>query len=192
MTKFNDLLPAVQQRAIDANRYINVDSIDWYESTIECWTEKLEAMGFTNVVINFTGFCSQGDGASFTSGEINIEKVLRHLRVFSKYRRYIPSDTMDYYIKVSRISSMYYHEKTVMVDDFIHYTNTENQTNKLYEIIELIRALVLEKSKEIYKDLNQDYDYLTDDAQVKETLLVNEYDFDSCTGEIVDASWDHE
>lgn len=192
MTKFNELSPEIQQRALDQYRYINVDDTGWDEPTIEYWVETLEAIGFTNVIINYSGFCSQGDGASFTSGEMNIEKLLRHLRVYSKYRRYVPSDYMDYYIKVSRISSMYYHENTVMVDDFIHYTNTENQTNKLYEIIELIRALVLEKSKEIYKDLNQDYDYLTDDAQVKETLLVNEYDFDACTGEIVDASWDHE
>ena len=184
MTKFNELSPEIQQRALDQYRYINVDDTGWDEPTIEYWVEKLEAMGFTNVVINFTGFSSQGDGASFTSGEINIEKVLRHLRVFSKYRRYIPSDNMDYYIKVSRTSSMYYHEKTVTVDDFIHYTNTENQTNKLYEIIELIRELVKEKSREIYKDLQQDFDYLTEDAQVRETLLINEYDFDE-NGRIV-------
>ena len=184
MTKFNELSPAIQQRALDEYRYINVDDTDWYESTIECWTEKLEAMGFTSVDISFSGFSSQGDGASFTSGEMNIEKVLRHLRVYSKYRRYVPSDYMDYYIKVSRISSMYYHEKSVMVDDFIHYTNTENQTNKLYEIIGLIRDLVKEKSREIYNDLQQDFDYLIEDAQVRETLLINEYDFDE-NGRIV-------
>lgn len=79
---------------------------------------------------------------------------------------------------------MYYHENTVIVDDFIRYTNTENQTNKLYEIIELIRELVKEKSREIYKDLQQDFDYLTEDAQVRETLLANEYDFDE-NGRIV-------
>ena len=178
MTKFNELSQEIQQRALEEYRYINVEDTGWDEPTIEYWVETLENIGFTDVIINYTGFYSQGDGASFTSGEMDIEKVLRHLRVYSKYRRYVPSDYMDYYIKVSRISSMYYHENTVMVDDFIRYTDTENQTNKLYEIIELIRELVKEKSREIYKDLQQDFDYLTEDAQVRETLLINEYDFD--------------
>jgi hypothetical protein len=39
---------------------------DWYD--YELWGQALEQVGFTNAEINFTGFWSQGDGASFTSG----------------------------------------------------------------------------------------------------------------------------
>lgn len=99
MTKFNELSTEIQQRSLDQYRYINVEDTGWDEPTIEYWVETLENIGFTDVIINYTGFCSQGDGASFTSGEMDIEKVLRHLRVYSKYRRYVPSDYMDYYIK---------------------------------------------------------------------------------------------
>jgi hypothetical protein len=50
---------------LEKYRWINVDDNSWHEYIIQRWTEHLEALGFKNVDIQFTGFCSQGDGARF-------------------------------------------------------------------------------------------------------------------------------
>lgn len=185
MAEFNALSVVMQQKVIDNNRDINVDYPEWHDPIIEEWKERLESIGFHDVEISYSGFCSQGDGASFTSGEIEVEKVLRHLRVFSKYRRYVPNDNCDYWVKVIRTDSRYYHENSVRVDDYIHYTGTQNQLDKVYEIINLISEFVHEKSKEIYRNLNTEYDYLTSDDAVRDALLANEYQFDVDTGKII-------
>lgn len=43
---------------------------DWYEWVTDEWKEKLEALGFRNPEIQFSGFGSQGDGASFTADAV--------------------------------------------------------------------------------------------------------------------------
>ena len=58
MTKFNELSTEIQQRALEEYRYINVEDTGWDEPTIEYWVETLENIGFTDVIINYTGFYS--------------------------------------------------------------------------------------------------------------------------------------
>lgn len=64
--KFNELNDDQKKKVLDNNRDINVDH-DWYENTIEFYTEKLKTLGFYDIKIEFSGFGSQGDGASFTA-----------------------------------------------------------------------------------------------------------------------------
>lgn len=47
---------------------------DWWEYTIDEWKTELEDMGFDGVDINFSGFSSQGDGASFTAKRFDFLK----------------------------------------------------------------------------------------------------------------------
>ena len=62
---FEELTPEVQKKVIEDNRYMNVEFFDWYHLIIENWTGKLEEAGYLEPEILFSGFCSQGDGASF-------------------------------------------------------------------------------------------------------------------------------
>ena len=41
---------------------------DWHEYTLDTWKQALASIGFESPEIEFSGFCSQGDGASFTAG----------------------------------------------------------------------------------------------------------------------------
>ena len=50
-------------------------SDDWYAYSYECWESALNQMGFENPKINFNGFWSQGDGASFTAN-VDAKKML--------------------------------------------------------------------------------------------------------------------
>jgi hypothetical protein len=47
----------------------------WYEGVDEQWTEALEQLGFTDAKIAFSGFWSQGDGASFTAS-VDLDKLI--------------------------------------------------------------------------------------------------------------------
>lgn len=48
---------------------------EWYDYVYELWNEALDQIGFTDATISFSGFASQGDGASFTS-DVDVEKLL--------------------------------------------------------------------------------------------------------------------
>jgi len=48
---------------------------DWSEYILENWKSALEQIGFCDPVIQFTGFSSQGDGASFTA-TLNPERLI--------------------------------------------------------------------------------------------------------------------
>ena len=72
--EFSELGEEAKQRVIERNRdYAAVD--EWWDSTYEYWKEELERLGFHNAKINFSGFYSQGDGASFEA-DIHIPKLV--------------------------------------------------------------------------------------------------------------------
>lgn len=77
-----DLPPDVQEKVIDEHRDWNVEAgYDWWENVYEDWTRRLEELGFNDVEISFSGFSSQGDGASFTAKSID---VLQYLKTIEK------------------------------------------------------------------------------------------------------------
>jgi hypothetical protein len=79
---FDDLPTESQKKAIEKHNDINVDN-NWWEGTVNLFCEDMLEMYGVDVEekdVQFTGFYSQGDGASFT-GEISdtkkfIEKAL--------------------------------------------------------------------------------------------------------------------
>jgi hypothetical protein len=72
---FDQLSDKLQKEAIEANRDINVYD-DWHESVIEGFQEDLGEMGVGDVEVQYSGFYSQGDGASFTGGVEDMKKFL--------------------------------------------------------------------------------------------------------------------
>lgn len=65
----------LSSRAKDHARseYNGVLDNHWSEIILDEWKAELEDMGFGRVDINFTGFYSQGDGASFTAERFDFE-----------------------------------------------------------------------------------------------------------------------
>ena len=64
--KFTELSEAQQNKVIDKLSDLNTDH-DWYEYIYEDYMSKLKALGFYDIKFEFSGFWSQGDGASFTA-----------------------------------------------------------------------------------------------------------------------------
>ena len=65
--KFKELPKEAQAKAIKNYNDINVDHEDWSEYILEDKKEELEKLGYNEVEINYSGFWSQDDGASFTA-----------------------------------------------------------------------------------------------------------------------------
>jgi hypothetical protein len=69
---FQDLSQEDKEELIEKWRYILIEDPgeeDWYEPIFELFEDQMREFGIENVEIKFSGFHSQGDGASFT-GEV--------------------------------------------------------------------------------------------------------------------------
>lgn len=175
--QFNELSKEQKEKAIENYRLINVDYDEWDDNLLYEWERKLARLGFVGAKISYTGFYSQGDGASFEA-QIDLEQWLRVNRLLTKYHK-IAELNEEIDAQVERIDTMYSHENTVRAYLSPNYIDEEvgKLDKQMREVEELINNNVRELSRKIYQDLERDYDYLTADAQVAETLEINEYDF---------------
>lgn len=168
---FEELAPEIQKKVVENNRYLNVDFFDWYHSIIDDWTEKLEKLGFNAPDIQFSGFNSQGDGASFTCNSLDWEKIMvgKYAGLFELANEYFTG-------KVSRSPSIrYVHEKSTSVEiDTNGATLTDEQDALVGELEKEINAWMVETNKTIYKELECDYDFQTSDEVVRECLINHE------------------
>lgn len=72
---YEDLSPKAKERALEW--WASTQDHDWWEHTYGCAKEDGADMGFEIEDIRFSGFWSQGDGASWT-GCVNLKQFLEH------------------------------------------------------------------------------------------------------------------
>lgn len=162
---FSELNAEQKKRVIENYQYINIDC-NWYSFTLDDWKEKLERQGFLSPEIYFSGFYSQGDGASFTA-DIDLEKFLSGRRVKVKYVTELAlyKETGDNVVITT--SGHYSHEYTMSIDS----------DNLSAELEDFILEEAREQARKIYRDLRAEYEYLMTDEAISETLEVNGYYF---------------
>lgn len=126
----DELSSDAQAKALDMLREkeYNTDH-EWWEFTLDAHKEALGFIGFYDVDISFSGFNSQGDGASFTarydSIDINMDKLeqchtaMYELMMREGALRKAMSLVNDVRMtaRVYRSSHHYSHERTVSVDE---------------------------------------------------------------------------
>ena len=171
--KFEELSEAAQQKAIETNRDFNVDG-DWFSPIYEGAKEDLEKAGFEDPKIQFSGFWSQGDGASFfatvnpskfaeTTNEKRISKLIEN------------GNIENFVIRNNSFATHYSHEKTKYIDYDASFNR--NIEEAVYKFADKIEAIRLNMCKEIYSNLETYYNELQADEAVKESLIINEYDY---------------
>ena len=182
--KFSELSPEAKEKAIESFRYINVEDTEWYVFTFEGWYELLESYGFIAPEIYFSGFWSQGDGACFDARidikrafkEYVTEQLLAHNPV--KHKKWI-FDYIDNYCSVSikKINYHYSHENTRRIDYSLDdYPHINKSAENFFQWLESRRHDLCCK---IYKSLEENYNYLTSDEAVIESIEANDYEFTS-------------
>jgi hypothetical protein len=156
--------------------------LDWL---VEAEQDELEAeFGLANVEISFSGFSSQGDGASFVGQVEDIPKFIRAIGIDDDILDKAMNALVDVYdMYIVRTDSRYFHENTVRFD--IEETDDTElilmspfgvgditiDLNDLLGDIGLeakASAWVKAKSKEIYRELEKVYeDEFSDEAVVE-------------------------
>ena len=181
---FTELSEKAQQKAIDDNRF-DVDS-EWYDFTIDDRKEVLEALGFSNVNIGFSGFCSQGDGAHFTGNYQFKKGALKNARKnYPEWKEYDEFATELFKIQRKNKFSFsaklahrgrYQHSNTAYVvesESDLDLSVSENWNTLEQSVLRFIEAC-RKFMDSIYRDLEQEHDYLISDEAVKERLEDND------------------
>lgn len=173
---FSELVEDVQKNVVAHFRDINID-YEWWDCLYDDWNTKLEAYGFSAPKIYFSGFYSQGDGACFDAG-IGLDQA------FSKYQeehpvkheRAVRAFLYECSARIVTTNHRYYHWNT----RYIEYDSSCGGKH-LNAILDSLIDWLEEKRKEfcraIYRELEQEYDYLTSDEAVKESIEANDYEF---------------
>ena len=205
--KFSDLpTQELKDAAIEHHRYDNTSFEDWHDPTLDDWKEKLEALGYSDPEIQYSGFWSQGDGASFTSKQVPLPstdpKVIEAwdqlIGAAELLGQPVTEDINDMaYGSVIRTGHHYFHENTVSVDwewndppytDRWEYfadptpegiqpfiTTLKDAVESYFDGLE---EIVKDLCKEIYSDLEKEYDYQTSDEAVEQAIEDMEFEVD--------------
>jgi hypothetical protein len=186
---FDELSDKAKGKALDECRDWNVNDSFWYEFALEDWKEQLQASGIEDAEIHFTGFWSQGDGASFT-GRVDLPAWMKATKKAGKYRALynaaIGEGDTTASATLDRIDSHYYHEYTVRAhisvdaSSDIYYNDKERWerlNDQATEIEQELTAWHERTARTIYKELQEEYEYQTSDEQVAESLIANEVTF---------------
>jgi hypothetical protein len=188
--KFRELSDSAKQRVLEKFYDINVDSDFWYKCDFEDIKEIGKIIGISIEDIYFSGFSSQGDGACF---EGTYEYKKNSLKAIKDYA---PQDTtlheiaknlyeiqkINFYTIGAKVThnGLYSHENCTEIDVYTRdrdgyfndYLTITTKTDT--EIKEYLRDFM----RWIYKCLNEDYDFLTEEKQIIDTIEANDYDFD--------------
>lgn len=192
----------MNQELIEKYREINVDGDWWYESVYEWFEDECTNRGvYINHVprkhhktgkvyydkdISFSGFWSQGDGAAF-AGEINdIDKALGikidNYPIFKKYIHELDGDWSCTW-KQGRGNNIDF--QGLELDPIADYLDADHpfaevwqeQLDREHELVESdFNDLANEMCALLYKTLEDEYEAMTTDEAVWETIVANELD----------------
>jgi hypothetical protein len=178
---FSELSDDAQRHALDKLRDLNADH-EWWEFTYDDAKQCAAILGIEITRIYFSGFSSQGDGACFkgsynyakgavkairehTGGtDAELERIARELQSVQRSAFYKLSASVKH-------SGHYYHEMCtrIEVSNGDEYA-TESQTQAVKEALR-------DFMRWIYRRLEKEYEYLTSDEQITESIEANEYEF---------------
>lgn len=176
---------------LEKYRYINVDYHDWWNDVEAVFVEDMKKVGIEVWQLYFSGFCSQGDGACFT-GKLSDTKVYldhHHADQFPMIRKLLEHDGDVW--AISRHSGRYYHHMSTTIgaecDTFhnvmdqpteFHAAVVEQWDEALTKEMAAFETALTEQwrtyMQEVYRKLEEEYDHLTSDEAVWDTIEANE------------------
>lgn len=187
--QFNELSESAKEKAREWYR-MNCLDYEWWDCTIAEYKEFGALLGIEIDNIYFSGFYSQGDGACFTgaySYRKGWKKALASETGGDLYRKLesiglgLQAEQEKYFYGISATvnhTDRYCHEYSVSVsvDPGEHINGYWSDTTDMEEnITDCLRDFM----REIYSTLESEYDYLTSDEAVDETIIANEWEFTS-------------
>lgn len=199
-----ELSEGAQERAIEKHRDINTFDSFWYESLYEDYLpEQARAKGFelktqrvplmngeyrSKPVVYFSGFWSQGDGASFEC-YVDYEEFILKNRLGNRYRMLLNHARRGGGSLSISVSGHYVHSGAMHIDDYDHHFNASDDTQRAWdaaekadeqaeELADEILDAARDLADEFYRTLQKEYDYLNSDEQIIESIDINGYEFE--------------
>ena len=196
-----------KQALIEKYRDINVEH-DWWEYTIDDFKERMQIFyGIAAYDVSFSGFWSQGDGASFEGHVSNVPSFLQAHDLMESYPMLIKLLEEDGAVHISVVRrGLYQHENTMYIDVcqsdqfcnlnkyghlFRPYREEDSDCDvrvkavefmdkkldaEIQDLEEVALEIFREHARGLYRLLNDEYDYLTSDEAVWDSVVTNELD----------------
>lgn len=184
---FSELSKAAQDKAISQFSDINVD-YDWWESTYENLKELCKTIGIEVDLKKtyFSGFSHQGSGSAFTA-HIYVSECLKAIKG-EKWKEYAPSDKLEFYPVTDNMLRLCHlcscsietanRESSVKISfDSDTYGKHPNIDAVITEIEDFLEDVAQTINHWFYRNLEKEYEYLTGEDAIKETIIANEYEF---------------
>jgi len=190
---FRELPPKAQQRAIDDVRndecYLDYP---WHDFLIEEFVRDLKSEGWEldSDDVHWSGFWSQGDGASFDAS-LNVYKYLTHHKLTEKYPlvlKYVDEFSIRGATHKYSYANHYSHERTRYFEietDWIDSAHGEEVVTEGVAALEAeiealekdIEAERLDLSQKLYRALEKEYEDLNSDESIINNIIANDYEF---------------
>ena len=182
---FNELSDEAKQVAFDNNSDINVECWDWYDCVKNDFHTILELIGFYNIDSNFSGFYSQGDGASFSANYRYEKGCLKAVKqhapndaaLHNIVKGIISHQKNNGYLLSCEVSQRgyYCHSNTM---HFSWCKNDDSWFDWKNDFVEdELEQLFRDLADWYYSRLENEYEYLTSFDVVAEMLESNEIQF---------------
>lgn len=184
-----------REALLETHRYINVEYGDWYDCVYSMFKSDMAQVGIHVTRMYFTGFCSQGDGACFEGEFGSLETYLdhHHQGQYPLIRKLLRHGGSVY--ARSTHSGRYYHENStcisVATDTFYHLIECPTEFHEqivdtwdmqLDQEVSAFEEAITDQWRvymcDLYSRLEDEYDHLTSDEVVWETIEANELDKD--------------
>ena len=194
---FDELSDEAKQTAIDSHRSWNVQDFDWWDSSFESFADAADLFGLDirqtrkslmdgtfrhDPTIYFSGFSSQGDGACFEGvysykkgalkatkqafpGDSELLRIVRDLQTLQQRNFYQLTATAKHRGRYNHSGCM---DITVDRADGKAFSGGDEES---------LKQLMRDFADWIYSHLEKEYDYLTSDESVAESLRNNEVEF---------------
>lgn len=161
--EFDELSPQAKRAACQQIGDSMTDDPWWHECVYDAFIERAASYGLEvdEDNIQFSGFWSQGDGASFTCDNIDTVKLLHALGI--KVKEGSEKDVHDYIdASIERIDWHYCHENTVEAKVFSYSYEFEEENSdyidSLAEVLEeRLEDLKDDLCSDLYRDLEREY-----------------------------------
>lgn len=183
--KFDELSDKAKEKAREWFRTDYPDH-DWWDGVYEAAMTAGEHLGIDIDSINFRGFCSQGDGARFR-GSYRFKKGWRSALLHEFGNSDTQRELLDIGQQLHEAQARQFYKLVATVTYRGHYEHSgctsidvshdEDPYRDIGDCEDAVIQALREFMDWIYKKLEGEYDWLTSDEQVDESIIANEYTF---------------
>lgn len=194
---FSELGKTSKEKALSTYRDLNVN-FDWWDNDFEDFIELCSYMSIAVIKdkIKFRGFYSQGDGSGF-SAFVNIPQLVtaienqswKEYALLQEFVFTVPQ--IDRRVMALVANGLLSGEPQIIgrtrqygvttdlgISEIIKDGKThDNIFEELDKLEEWLRSIAEILNRYLYKSLENQYEFLTSDAAIKESILTNEYLF---------------